>query len=71
MFPFDLPEQGHTRRGHAQLNLLRMSGAHWCRVRGGSQRTKFGIRLGLETVLNLHWFCHAEFRLDRISVILS
>ena len=54
----------HARTG------AREAGARRRANRGGSQRTKFGIRLGLEAVLNLHWFCHAEFRLDRISVIL-
>ena len=39
-------------------------------ARGRSQTKSIKLRNSIEAVLNLHWFCHAEFRLDRISVIL-
>ena len=60
-------------------DLLRPRRARECRcsrrcslsARGRSQTKSIKLRNSIEAVLNLHWFCHAEFRLDRISVILS
>ena len=54
------------RRHHPRVSNVR----DWYTDRGRSQTKSIKLRNSIEAVLNLHWFCHAEFRLDRISVIL-